>query len=67
MLSILKKFFTMDEPTSNPWNVMARPLKYREYQYSVAELERRLNAEVNGLIKGLNMWPYTKEENDQLS
>lgn len=51
MLSILKKFFTMDEPTSNPWNVMARPLKYREYQYSVAELERRLNAEVNGFGK----------------
>ena len=52
MLSILKKFFTMDEPqTSNPWNVMARPLKYREYQYSVSELERRLNAEVNGFNK----------------
>ena len=26
----------------------SNPLKYREYQYTVAELERRLVAEVNG-------------------
>lgn len=29
------------------FGIRSNPLKYREYQYTVAELERRLVAEVN--------------------
>lgn len=43
MISLFKKIFAMETPTSDK-----TPLKYREYQYTLAELERRLNAEVQG-------------------
>lgn len=48
MFKFLKKFFAVDIQPSNPWQHMARPLKYRECQYTLSELERRLNAEVQG-------------------
>lgn len=31
-----------------PGTQMSRPLKYRESNYTLSELERRLNAEING-------------------
>ena len=31
-----------------PGTPMGQPLKYRESNYTLSELERRLNAEVNG-------------------
>ena len=46
MVSILKKIFTMDISVKG-----SEPLKYRESQYTLAELERRLTAEVNGFSK----------------
>ena len=45
MVSILKKIFTLDISLKG-----SEPLKYRESQYTLAELERRLTAEVNGNI-----------------
>ena len=48
MRKFFKKFFSIEVETSNPWQHMARPLKYIEYQYTLSELERRLNAEING-------------------
>jgi len=48
MRKFFKKFFSIEVETPNPWQHMARPLKYREYQYTLSELERRLNAEING-------------------
>jgi hypothetical protein len=44
MCSFIKKLFTLDKPSKSNY----QPLKYREYQYSLSELERRLNAEVQG-------------------
>ena len=38
---ILKKIFSLNLYNGNP-------LRYREQQFTLAELERRLNAEVNG-------------------
>lgn len=46
MVSILKKIFTLDFSVKG-----SEPLKYRESQYTLAELERRLTAEVNGFSK----------------
>ena len=31
-----------------PGTPMGKPLKYRESSYTLSELERRLNAEING-------------------
>tara|TARA_Y100001937_G_C7028688_1_gene289034 strand:- start:234 stop:407 length:174 start_codon:yes stop_codon:yes gene_type:complete len=49
----LKQIFSMrfsDAKTGGwPGTPMGQPLKYRESSYTLAELERRLNAEVNGL------------------
>ena len=43
MLKFFKKMLTLD------FKPMDRtPLKYREANYTLAELERRLNSEVNG-------------------
>ena len=43
MLKFLKNMLTLDfKPVGKT------PLKYREANYTLAELERRLNAEVNG-------------------
>ena len=42
MFNFVKKFFSVDIQPAK------QPLKYREYQYTLSELERRLNAEVNG-------------------
>tara|TARA_B100000497_G_C7434260_1_gene270895 strand:+ start:496 stop:639 length:144 start_codon:yes stop_codon:yes gene_type:complete len=42
MFKFLKKFFAVELQSAK------QPLKYREYQYTLSELERRLNAEVQG-------------------
>ena len=43
MLKFFRNILTLDfKPGGNS------PLKYREANYTLAELERRLNAEVNG-------------------
>lgn len=42
MIAALKKMFKIDMAKDTPL------LKYRESQYTLAELERRLNAEING-------------------
>lgn len=42
MISVLKKMFKIDMAKNTPM------LKYRESQYTLAELERRLNAEIQG-------------------
>ena len=44
MCSFFKKLFALDKPSMSQY----KPLKYREYQYTLSELERRLNAEVQG-------------------
>jgi len=43
MLKFFKNILTLDFKP-----VGGSPLKYREANYTLAELERRLNAEVNG-------------------
>jgi hypothetical protein len=52
MTEILKNIFTMrfSDAKSGGWpgTPMAQPLKYRESTYTIAELEKRLTAEVNG-------------------
>ena len=51
-MKLLKKICSMrfsDTKTGGwPGTHMAQPLKYRESTYTLSELERRLNAEVNG-------------------
>lgn len=42
MIAVLKKLFALDIKRGRPL------LKYREANYTLAELERRLNAEVQG-------------------
>ena len=42
MIAALKKMFKIDMAKDAPL------LKYRESQYTLAELERRLTAEING-------------------
>lgn len=42
MIAVLKKMFKIDMAKDTPL------LKYRESQYTLAELERRLNAEIQG-------------------
>ena len=42
MIAALKKMLKIDMAKDKPL------LKYRESQYTLAELERRLNAEING-------------------
>lgn len=42
MIAVLKKMFKIDMAKNTPM------LKYRESQYTLAELERRLNAEIQG-------------------
>lgn len=42
MIAALKKMLKIDMAKDIPL------LKYRESQYTLAELERRLNAEING-------------------
>lgn len=42
MIAVLKKLFSIDIAKERPM------LKYRESNYTLAELERRLTAEVNG-------------------
>ena len=42
MIAVLKKMFSLDIAKGTPM------LKYRESNYTLAELERRLTAEVNG-------------------
>ncbi len=55
MTKILKNIFSMrfsDAKTGGwPGTPTGQPLKYREASYTVAELEKRLNAEVNGFIQ----------------
>ncbi len=45
MKSLINCFMSGYEPSKKPL------LKYRESNYTLAELERRLNAEVNGFSK----------------
>jgi hypothetical protein len=51
-MKLLKSIFSMrfsDAKTGGwPGTPMATPIKYRESSYTLAELERRLTAEVNG-------------------
>jgi hypothetical protein len=42
MIEVLKKMLKLDIAKNTPM------LKYRESQYTLVELERRLNAEING-------------------
>lgn len=42
MSKLLKSFFKLD------FGKHSNPLKYRETNYTLAELERRLTAEING-------------------
>ena len=52
MTKLLKNIFKMNFSNAKtggwPGVEMAQPLKYRESTYTLSELERRLNAEVNG-------------------
>ena len=52
MAKLLKNIFKMNFSNAKtggwPGVEMAQPLKYRESSYTVAELEKRLVAEVNG-------------------
>lgn len=48
MVNNIWKFFLKSLTFDIPSKVGYKPLKYREYQYTLAELERRLNAEVQG-------------------
>jgi len=52
MTKLLKNIFSMrfSDAKNGGWpgTPMGQPLKYREASYTVAELEKRLNAEVNG-------------------
>lgn len=51
-MKFLKSIFSMrfsDAKTGSwPGTPMGQPLKYRESNYTLAELERRLVAEING-------------------
>lgn len=55
MTKILKNIFSMRFSDAKkggwPGTPMKQPLKYRESSYTVAELEKRLNAEVNGFVQ----------------
>jgi len=44
MIKLLNKLFSIDLYTGNP-------LRYREQQFTLAELEKRLVSEVNGYKK----------------
>ena len=46
--TILSMRFSDAKKGGWPGTPMAQPLKYRESSYTLAELERRLNAEING-------------------
>ena len=52
MTKLLKNIFKMNFSNAKtggwPGVEMSQPLKYRESSYTVAELEKRLTAEVNG-------------------
>ena len=52
MTKLLKNIFKMNFSNAKtggwPGVEMGQPLKYRESTYTLSELERRLNAEVNG-------------------
>jgi|TARA_B100001094_G_C18169214_1_gene794072 hypothetical protein len=52
MCSFIKTIFSMRFSDAKkggwPGTPMSQPLKYRESNYTLAELERRLNADVNG-------------------
>ena len=52
MSKLLKNIFKMNFTNAKtggwPGVGMGQPLKYRESSYTVAELEKRLTAEVNG-------------------
>jgi hypothetical protein len=55
MTKLLKNIFSMrfSDAKNGGWpgTPMGQPLKYREASYTVAELEKRLNAEVNGYMQ----------------
>ena len=46
--SILSMRFSDAKTGGWPGTPMTQPLKYRESSYTLAELERRLTAEING-------------------
>lgn len=52
MFNLIKTIFSMRFSDAKkggwPGTPMSQPLKYRESNYTLAELERRLNADVNG-------------------
>ena len=52
MTKLLKNIFSMrfSNAKTGSWagTPMGQPLKYRESNYTLSELERRLNAEING-------------------
>tara|TARA_R110000782_G_C14482760_1_gene376230 strand:- start:24 stop:194 length:171 start_codon:yes stop_codon:yes gene_type:complete len=54
MTKLLKSIFKMNFSNAKtggwPGVEMSQPLKYRESSYTVAELEKRLTAEVNGFV-----------------
>ena len=54
-MKFLKSIFSMrfsDAKTGSwPGTPMGQPLKYRESSYTLAELEKRLSAEVNGFAQ----------------
>lgn len=51
-MKLLKSIFSMRFSDAKkggwPGTPMTKPLKYRESSYTLAELERRLSAEING-------------------
>lgn len=51
-MKFLKSIFSMRFSDAKkggwPGTPMTKPLKYRESSYTLAELERRLSAEING-------------------
>ena len=51
-MKLLKSIFSMRFSNAKtgvwPGTPMGQPLKYRESNYTLAELERRLSAEING-------------------
>ena len=50
LMNIFKMNFTNAKTGGWPGVEMSQPLKYRESSYTVAELEKRLTAEINGFV-----------------
>ena len=66
MRKFFKKFFSIEVETPNPGK-HGSTTQVQRVQYTLSELERRLNAEINGYGYTILMWPYNTEENEYLT